>query len=597
MVRSTKVTLGITAKIKDEVSGVLGRMRRAVGGVGKSMVERFRGIGRAILSAKTALLAFVGIFVAGRLASAVRELAAANDEVGKLAQSLKISVEEASKLQFAFESAGVGGQGALETILTALERQRATAIRQPSAQRDAFAQLGITLQELKTLNASELLRALAAGMERFGSRTEAAAQLQVILTDNFRKLLPLLAEGTAEYDALIARAERYGTISQRVANISAAFNDATLDLSGAFRQLKNEILEQIGPTLISGIKAFGEFIIENKDEIVRGLKDILTAIADLALGIVELVERISNFVGDPKGFLGARADQLGRLNDVSRELRANAKALQDLGVVDATFSPGRQVPPISFRDDFDIEKRSDEFRRRVEQLQRERSRLLGEFAEIERQEQEQLGGRIADSIRKRIREIRRGLTFGAGGADPSAVDDTAPGFFEGFGKAIEDVGDQLRDFFKVGQDVARQLASSMSSRLAASFEAIALGTKKAKDAFRDMARSILADLARISSKLLADQLLGALIGAITSGIAAGAGSGATPGGGTRTGHSVSPGSGGAAGAGLVPEGAPAGGGGGRQNVFIVQATDPVSFIDQFEQAVARSPRMKAALGL
>jgi hypothetical protein len=90
-------------------------------------------------------------------------------------------------------------------------------------------------------------------------------------------------------------------------------------------------------------------------------------------------------------------------------------------------------------------------------------------------------------------------------------------FWAGFREGIKGTIEGLDTMREVGVEVGRTLANSFGSAFEDQFSQIILGTKKAKDAFKDFARAILADIARLISRLIALWIIKKALGFVGGG--------------------------------------------------------------------------------
>lgn len=135
-----------------------------------------------------------------------------------LSRGIGVSVEDLSRLKFAFETAGVGGDK-LQQVLETLEKKRAAALRGSKESSDAFGVLGIDFEQLSSLNAAELLDEIAGGLGRFATAQQKASALAPIFESNLGALADVLGQGKESFQNLTREADTFGaTISTQTAN-------------------------------------------------------------------------------------------------------------------------------------------------------------------------------------------------------------------------------------------------------------------------------------------------------------------------------------------------------------------------------------------
>jgi len=94
-------------------------------------------------------------------------------------------------------------------------------------------------------------------------------------------------------------------------------------------------------------------------------------------------------------------------------------------------------------------------------------------------------------------------------------------FFGGFSSGITQGIREWTDFGRAGEEAGRLLIKSALDGTTDALAAVIQGTKSAKDAFKDLARSILADIAKIVAKLITLQLFEYLLGYEAGGVSPG----------------------------------------------------------------------------
>ena len=86
-------------------------------------------------------------------------------------------------------------------------------------------------------------------------------------------------------------------------------------------------------------------------------------------------------------------------------------------------------------------------------------------------------------------------------------------FWRGFNEGASDAIRELTDLTEIGREGGRALVDAFGSGLTDALTDIAMGTKTASQAFRDMARVIIGEIARIAAKMLTAKIVGSIFGA------------------------------------------------------------------------------------
>lgn len=86
-------------------------------------------------------------------------------------------------------------------------------------------------------------------------------------------------------------------------------------------------------------------------------------------------------------------------------------------------------------------------------------------------------------------------------------------FWRGFNDGASDAIREMTDLTEIGREGGRALVDAFGSGLTDALTDIAMGTKTASQAFRDMARVIIGEIARIAAKMLTAKIVGSIFGA------------------------------------------------------------------------------------
>lgn len=202
-------------------------------------------------AAKKAGAALLGAFSVAAIGSWVNQSIAAADESRKLAQSVGLTTEKFTGLQFAAAQSGVSTQG-LTASMTRLNRSLSDAATIGGRPAEIFERIGVSV-----LNADGGLRAadsvLADIAERFQSMPDGAEKSAIaveLLGRSGAQLIPLLNGGAEGIAALTAQAERLGlVISDEQAAQSERYNDTIAALGAASRGAANTVAGELLPTL------------------------------------------------------------------------------------------------------------------------------------------------------------------------------------------------------------------------------------------------------------------------------------------------------------------------------------------------------------
>lgn len=549
MARSENRTLEIRAKLLDLVTAPLGGMQGKIVAWSRRVMGSFKNVLGSVFNLKTAI---VGLGASVLSLSTVKAFGEQADALLKLARSTGDTVENLSELQAAFNLAGVDAEN-FRSVLRALETQ---ARKAPNDDKVAasFEAIGISLRDLRTLGPSELFEKMAAGLETYGTAQEKVVALGRVLPKQFLDSLPLLEGGLRSFQSAIKDARDSGaTVTEQQAKISERLNDSLTKIEISLGGVSRALIEQFGPDAIALFEKLAKGITENKDGIVAfasaigsGLVRAFGLATDAAIGLVGIIEMISPVsLVDQKQVAELRT-QLQLIDDFRRAGSPNTGNLTSTVLTPNRDMPG--IPDIGFvtksaEELQTLTGREGEIRRRLAELEetmqlgvagamrRARDRLSGELASVAesiRDPQSGLsvlspGGQVWTDIeetaanvqsvfrptggsgRNALAEDLDEVTVAAGKAKEASekVTEAFHGdFWEGFNSGAKEAIVEFTNFQAAGENAAKTLILNGFNGIADAFSEIILGTKSAKEAFRDFARALLTDATRIISRLL-----------------------------------------------------------------------------------------------
>lgn len=434
---ASRATVEILATLKDGVSAPL------------------KGLRGALASVTTGIRGLVTAGLVVSFANAAKNVALADVQMVRFAESIGETVQEVSRLKFALDTIGKGD--GLKELLNQLTGKVGDAVRAPGQTRSAFGQLGVDIQELRSLGAVEILKQLADGYKFAGDRAIAASNLQAIFGDQFREFLPLLSQGRTGLDELGRTADRLGaTISAEDALNAKEFarNWAEFQAlsSGLFRELANTLLPRVNS------------ILREVFQLLRGSspeqrRDEAAAIARRQQG-----ERF--------------------IFDLSDEARETLKSFG--GIIEEFPRDFSQVSDPS--------------------LAPRRSQLVnpGEVLARINSEREAEQKAARESFQKAQQDARSGESF-----------------FAGFRQEIASTNAELAKMNNLGAQTAKALQNAFSSNITAAIRAVRTGALSVKDALDSLLDGLLDDIAEFATQELVKRLISAGLSFIGAGASGG----------------------------------------------------------------------------
>lgn len=299
MATSEKRTLSIEARMKDSFTRPLSGIEKRLAQFATGSIRGLKSLGSAFLSVKSALVGLAAAYGGLRALQAVRTFGEQTDAMIKLAKSTGDLVENLSEVSAAAELAGVK-----QEEFTGILRALSTAARQASQGNvqyaDAFAAIGLSLQDLQQLGPSQILERISAGLEKFGSEQQKAIALGRILPRQFLDLLPLVGRGLGEYQKAVKEARAAGaTITEGQAKRAEELNDALTKAQLAIASVGRGLIEAFGPKATYVLEEFAKTIVANREQVVslakalaEGLAKAISAVADGFINLIGVIELI-----------------------------------------------------------------------------------------------------------------------------------------------------------------------------------------------------------------------------------------------------------------------------------------------------------------
>lgn len=528
MARSEKRTLEIRAALKDLITAPLGGMQGKIVTWSRRVIGSFKNVLSPILNLKTAI---VGLGVSVLSLSTVKAFGEQADELLKLARSTGDTVENLSELQAAFQLAGVEGES-FRSLLRALETQARKAANDDKVAA-SFEAIGISLRDLRTLGPSELFEKMAAGLETYSTAQEKTVALGRVLPKQFLDSLPLLEGGLRAFQTAIRDARDSGaTVTEQQAKISERLNDSLTKIQIAIGGVSRALIEQFGPDAIALFERLAKGITENKEAVVSVAKAIGGALAS-AFGLA--VDAVIGFIDVLESIPGVNLIDTSNLNQQIENVKVAFAGLNEIyrqGLItwEEFKQQGIELNAI------DLRLRQERAAGLAPQLRKMRDDLRAQMASVRAEfsgsagtpgASTSAGGQVWTDIQEttaNVQSVFRPTKDTGTGALVDDLDEASDAterlgkkaakagmevteafhgdFFAGFSAGANKALVEITNFQAAGENAAQTLLLNGFNGLSDAFADIILGTKSAKEAFRDFARAMLSDIARITTRLL-----------------------------------------------------------------------------------------------
>ena len=228
------------------------------------------------------------------------EVASYGDNIDKMSQKMGISAQAYQEWDAIMQHSG--------TTIDGMQRGMITLSKAAETGSDAFAKLGLSQEDVASMNQEELFAATIKGLQGMEEGSERAVLAQQLLGGAAKELGPLLNTSAEETEAMRQRVhELGGVMSDDAVKAAAAYQDSLQDMTTSFDGLKRGLFANFMPGIT---------------EVMQGITDIFSGDPDsgvgkVSTGISNLIKRISE--GMPKLLpwyhrQPAGADQNGTVN-------------------------------------------------------------------------------------------------------------------------------------------------------------------------------------------------------------------------------------------------------------------------------------------
>jgi hypothetical protein len=213
----------------------------------KSLSSSFKGMAGALGISLGVSTAISGI---QRFVSSTIELA---DSMGITAEQTGMTIEQISALRFVAEQADVEFS-TLQTSLIKFNRTIAEAKSGNKAAKDAFLQLGISMETVRNLKPEDLFTLIAQRVSELGSETDRTKALVDIFSRTGADLGPLFAQGAEGIAKGTAAAKEFGAVVSGETNDKVRkLGDQADLLSKKWDAFANNLLGRSAPTIIRAL--------------------------------------------------------------------------------------------------------------------------------------------------------------------------------------------------------------------------------------------------------------------------------------------------------------------------------------------------------
>lgn len=220
----------------------------------------------AIAAAGFAAIAAAMVAVVKGLADLITDTAEYGNQVDKMSQKLGMTAEAYQEWDFIMQHCGASMdslKSSMKTLATAAETGNA-----------AFEKIGLSQEQIANMSQEDLFAATIAGLQDIDDTTERTYLASQLLGRGATELGPLLnmtAEETAEMRDRVH--ELGGVMSDEGVKAAAQFEDSLQDLKTAFSGIKRSLAGEFLPGVTKAMDGFTEILIGNTDEGIAAIKE------------------------------------------------------------------------------------------------------------------------------------------------------------------------------------------------------------------------------------------------------------------------------------------------------------------------------------
>lgn len=514
----------------------------------KAVASRLNSLRKTVFSFRTALVSLAG---AGGFGFLIKSSMDSIDKISKLSRTLGISVADLRKLEYAADLSGLS----VDTVARAVRNLNRVMVDFQGGTgdaKDAFDALGITSDDLNAVMGDQfkVLELLADRFDNVENSAVRSSIAQDLFGGRASEMLLVLEEGAEGLAQISDEAERFGLLlSASAAKGVEDANDSFTRLFALFKGLRDTVVSFLAPAIqmavesaqkyieqliksydgAGGIKAFARDISLSLVSAIQTFAETMAFIINLLVGAINALINVINFVTEAllrttmstERYAKVTKDALyyvESLRDVFGDIHPRVQGLitrfEELAKaeqldVQAMRELGKEAQYLY--DNFDVLGDAGfETSNALSTMSIQAENLTNGF--------ELLGtsinniGYLPDDFEIPFTHVRNAIN-GAyeAGQDLNDVMETGTDNSYEFGKGLRQLAQDARNFGKNMEDVVIRGIQSFEDALLSAVT----GTMKLKDAFKQMAASIISDIIRMTIRMqisapIAEFLAGAM---------------------------------------------------------------------------------------
>lgn len=279
-------------QIIPSAEGIKGQLTETMGGeaekAGKASGGKFASaLGKGIAAGGTAI-ATATVAMTTALVNGTSQVAEYGDHIDKMSQKLGISATAYQEWDAIMQHSG--------TSIDSMQKGIITLTKAAESDSKAFQALGLSQEEVASMNQEELFAATIKGLQDMEEGSERTALASSLLGGAAKELGPLLNTSAEDTEAMRQRVhELGGVMSDEAVKASAAYQDSLQDMKTAFDGAKNSLIGDFMPGITSVMDGLTEIISggdglpmikEGVSDFVHQISEVLPQLIDIGSGIV-----------------------------------------------------------------------------------------------------------------------------------------------------------------------------------------------------------------------------------------------------------------------------------------------------------------------
>ena len=430
-----------------------------------SATKGLKAITGSVLNMKTAIVGAVG---AGGFGALIQSSINAGDELAKTADKLGVTTEALSGLRHAAELTGVS-TGTMDMALQRFTRRAAEAANGTGEAKGALRELGIDAESIVRLPLDEQMNIVAEAMSGVETQSDRVRLAMKLFDSEGVALVNTLGGGADALKAMTEEAEHLGlTLSRTDTAQMEAANDAITRLKGVFEGLTNQLGLAFAPIITFVADAFRQAALDSAE-----FGNIGQAVAN---GVIRSFGFVRNVLHEIQIFF----------------LQAKLGAMEFANAIGSRLIPFLQ----NFIDVYNQIASVTPF---LDPIKRSADEIMGSLPAGIRATREEIaqlktmnpgGALVADmqgfivASREAAESVAaiQSAAIGAAGADISA-----PNFVDRLNESFT----KLQENLPTVQQQIDSLAKTTMKNMSDSLMGVVKGTVKLKDAFKQMAASLI----------------------------------------------------------------------------------------------------------